>query len=71
VKGEFVAHFKSTVAIFPSKTAVLAGALPVDQAKLATAEKSIKSEELKALVARDLWAVEKTKKEKKWEGKGF
>jgi len=43
----------------------LAGALPVDQAKLATAEKSIKSEELKALVARDLWAVEKTKKEKK------
>jgi hypothetical protein len=43
----------------------LAGAIPVDQAKLANAGKAIKNEELKALVARDLWAVEKIKKEKK------
>lgn len=59
--GEFVAHFKSTVAIFPSKTVVLAGAHPFDASKLANATHTIKDEAIKALVNSDLW----TKKEKK------
>jgi curved DNA binding protein len=61
-EGEFVAHFKSTVAIFPSKTVVLAGAHPFDAAKLANATHSIKDEAVKALVNRELWAQEKKAK---------
>lgn len=61
-EGEFVAHFKSTVAIFPSKTVVLAGAHPFDAAKLANATHAIKDEALKALVSRELWQKDK----KKW-----
>ena len=59
-EGEFVAHFKSTIAILPRSTAVLAGALPYDLSKLeAAAAHSIKNEEVKALIAKDLW-------KKKW-----
>jgi methionyl aminopeptidase len=55
-EGEFVAHFKSTIAILPRSTAVLAGALPYDLSKLeAAAAHSIKNEEVKALIAKDLW----------------
>lgn len=61
-EGEFVAHFKSTVAVFPTKTVVLAGAHPFDAAKLANATHSIKDEAVKALVNRDLWVKEKQKK---------
>jgi curved DNA binding protein len=60
--GEFVAHFKSTVAIAPSKTIVLGGALAADTSKVANAEHSVKDEALKALIARDLWQSEKAKK---------
>ena len=60
--GEFVAHFKSTVAVAPSKTIILGGALDLDTAKLADASNSVKDEALKALIARDLWQVEKAKK---------
>lgn len=61
-EGEFVAQFKSTVAIFPSKTVVLAGALPFDAAKLDAATHSIKDEAVKALVTRELWTQEKKAK---------
>ena len=55
-EGEFVAHFKSTIAILPRSTAVLAGALPYDFSKLeASAAHSIKNEEVKALITKDLW----------------
>jgi len=57
--GDIVAHFKSTVLVFPSKTVVLAGALPIDAAKLSDASHSIKDEALKALVARELFVAEK------------
>lgn len=53
--GEFCAHFKSTVCVLPRSTAILAGALPLDAAKLAGASKSVKDEELKAHIAKDLW----------------
>jgi len=57
--GDIVAHFKSTVLVFPAKTVVLAGALPIDAAKLSDASHSIKDEALKALVARELFVAEK------------
>lgn len=54
--GEYVAHFKSTVIILAKSTQVIAGALPFDTARFeATATKKIENEEVKALVARDLW----------------
>jgi ABC-type uncharacterized transport system ATPase subunit len=54
--GEFVAHFKSTVCILPRGTIILAGALPVDVARFeATATHKIESEEVKALVSKELW----------------
>jgi hypothetical protein len=54
-EGQFVAHFKSTVAVLPRSTVVLAGALAPAAEKLA----AIKSEEVKALVTKDLWTKEK------------
>lgn len=60
--GEFVAHFKSAIAIAPSKTIVLGGAIAPETAKLADAEHAVKDEALKALIARDLWQSEKSKK---------
>jgi len=59
---EVVAHFKSTVAVYPTKTVVLAGALPLDEAHAKTASKQIKDEALKALVTGALWAKEKKEK---------
>jgi hypothetical protein len=47
------------VLVFPAKTVVLAGALPIDAAKLSDASHSIKDEALKALVARELFVAEK------------
>lgn len=64
--GHVVAHFKSTICVFPNKTVVLAGAHPIDAAKLADASHSIKDEELKALIARDLYVAAKKEATKKW-----
>jgi len=52
-EGEFVAHFKSTVAILPRSTVVLAGALPCTAATDST--HSIKKEEVKAAVKKELY----------------
>lgn len=52
--GEFVAHFKSTVALMPSSTAVLCGAAALDESKLES-DKNLKDEALVALVKSDLW----------------
>lgn len=57
-EGQFVAHFKSTVAILPRSTVVLAGALAPAADKIA----AIKSDEVKGLVTKDLWTKEKEKK---------
>lgn len=57
-EGQFVAHFKSTVAVLPRSTVVLAGGLAPAAEKMA----AIKSEEVKGLVTKDLWTKEKEKK---------
>ncbi len=55
-EGEYVAHFKSTVIILAKSTQVIAGSLPFETARYeAGSTKKIENEELKALVARDLW----------------
>jgi len=58
--GEFVAHFKTTVAVLPRSTAVLAGDLELDETRY-TGDHSLK-EELKALVSSALWKKEDKKK---------
>jgi len=58
--GEFVAHFKTTVAVMPRSTAVLAGDLELDETRY-TGDHSLK-EELKALVSSALWKKEDKKK---------
>jgi methionine aminopeptidase len=58
-EGEFVAHFKSTVAVLPRSTAVLAGNHAVDAAKVVAAAKS---EEVKAFVAKELWVKDREAK---------
>ena len=62
-KGEFVAQFKATIAVQPKSTAILCGARAL--ADGCNSEKKIKSEELNALIASDLWKKEEKKKEKK------
>lgn len=62
--GEFVAHFKATVAVLPKSTAVLCGQHDLDVTKL-KCDSEIKSEELKAVIARDLYVKEKKEKAKK------
>jgi len=64
--GDFIAHFKSTIAVLPRSTVVLAGALPVDATKLEAAT-PIKSEDVKKHLAKDLWKKVEAKKEKKAE----
>lgn len=59
-----IAHFKSTVAVLPKSTNVLCGDLEFDASKF-KGEHSLKNEELKALVARDMWVREKKEKAKK------
>lgn len=59
--GEFVAHFKSTIAVLPRSTAILCGHHDMDASKL-KCDSDIKSEELKAVIARDLWLKEKKAK---------
>jgi len=62
-EGEYVAHFHTTIAVQPRSTAILSGNIPIDLSRFES-EKSIKNEELKALLASDLWKDEKAKKKK-------
>ena len=62
--GEYVAQFKATIAILPKSTVVLAGNETIDVAQY-DSDKSIKDEDLKKLLAQDLWKKEKPKKEAK------
>lgn len=61
--GELVAHFKTTIAVLPRSTAVLAGEIPL--ASRFESEKKIENAELAALIASDLWKKEDKKKGKK------
>jgi curved DNA binding protein len=63
-KGEFIAQFKATIAVQPKSVAILCGgrALNADGIK---SDKSVKKEELKTLIASDLWKKVEPKKEKK------
>jgi hypothetical protein len=62
--GEFVAQFKATVVVQPKSTAILSGGRALDKAGL-DSDKKLKNEEMKKLIASELWKVEKEKKEKK------
>lgn len=59
--GELVAQFKTTIAVLPRSTAVLAGELAVPVARFET-DKKIADPELSALIAGDLWKKEDKKK---------
>ena len=56
-KGEYVAQFKATIALQPKSTAILCGARALNSDGLET-DKSVKNEELKALIASELWKKE-------------
>lgn len=60
-EGEFVAHFKSTIAILPRSTAVIAGNWPIENERYEAGATKKLSEEVKALVTKDLWVNEKKK----------
>jgi curved DNA binding protein len=63
--GEYVAQFKCTIAVLPKSLSVIAGNIDFDTSKLES-EHSVKNEDLKALLAQDLWKKEeKGKKPKK------
>jgi curved DNA binding protein len=63
--GEYVAHFKCTIAVLPKSLSVIAGNIDFDTAKFES-EHSVKDEELKALLASSMWKKEeKGKKPKK------
>lgn len=59
--GELVAQFKTTIAVLPRSTAVLAGEHAIPVARFET-EKKIADPELSALIAGDLWKKEDKKK---------
>ena len=60
--GEYIAHFKCTIAVQPNSTVVLAGGAPL--ADNLTTDKKILSEDLKTLIDGELWKKEaKAKKE--------
>lgn len=65
--GEIVAQFKSTIAVLPRSTVVLAGDLPL--AARFESEKKIVDADLKALIDSELWKKEDKKKGKKEEDK--
>jgi curved DNA binding protein len=58
--GEFVAHFKTTIAVLPRSTVVLAGEVPL--AARYNSEKKVTDADLSALIASDLWKKEDKKK---------
>ena len=59
--GDFVAQFKSTVVVLPKSTQVIAGNLEFNAANFES-EHSVKNEDLKKLLASDLWKKEEKKK---------
>lgn len=59
--GEFVAQFKATIVVQPRSTAVIAGGAPLDVSKFESTH-SVTDEELKTLIAQDLWKKEKKSK---------
>lgn len=59
--GEVVAQFKSTVAVLPRSTVVLAGAVSFDEAKYVP-EVTLGDGPAKALVTRELWKKDDKKK---------
>jgi len=55
--GEYVAQFKATVVVQPSSTVLICGgAAPTEKLD---SDKSIKDEELKTLLAKEMWKREK------------
>jgi curved DNA binding protein len=58
--GEFVAHFKTTVAVLPRSTVVLAGEVPL--AARYNSEKKVTDADRSALIAGELWKKEDKKK---------
>ncbi len=66
--GEIVAQFKTTIAVLPKSTQVLAGDIPVTVARYEP-EKKVEDAELKDLLAKDLWKKEEKKEKKKVEEK--
>ena len=60
---DFVAHFKSIIAILPRSTAVISGNIAFYETRFA-GDHFIKSEELKTLISSALW--KKEDKKKKW-----
>ena len=62
--GEFVAQFKGTVVVQPKSVAILCGGKALVGADGYVSEKSIKDEDLKKIIASDLWKKEEKKNEK-------
>ena len=61
--GEFVAHFKATVAILPRSTIILCGGAAIDTSKLKS-KKEVTDEDLKTLLTQNLWTKAKGKGKK-------
>lgn len=61
--GEYVAQFKGTIVVQPKSTAILSGGRALHNKDGYATPKAIANEELKELIARDLWKHEKAKKE--------
>lgn len=60
--GEFIAHFKCTIAVQQNSTVILCGAQPLEDKF--TTDKKITNEDLKTIIEGDLWKKEpKAKKE--------
>ncbi len=59
--GEFIAQFKATVAVQSKAVVILCGGRALNTDGIVS-EKSIKSDELKQVISRDLWKKEETKK---------
>ena len=66
--GEFVAQFKTTVAVLPRSTVVLAGNAPFNAERFET-EKKITNEAVLAVLTGDLWKKDDKKKTEKVEEK--
>lgn len=61
--GEYVAQFKATIVVQPSGSVIIAGgAAPTDKLD---SDLSVKDEELKALIAQEMWKREKKAKGEK------
>lgn len=63
--GNYVAQFKATVVVQPRSTVLICGHRDLLFKDGIDTDKTIKSEELQALLAAPLWKAEKAKKAKK------